>query len=144
MVLAQTLLDDDDPAGAINAYKQAWNTARKGYKYQIGGSLQGLTGGSIVLQQNGSDDLELTANGSFNFNTLESDGTNYKVTILTPPHSPHQDCKVKKGKGSISAGDNTNVVVKCTAIPAFFAYTADINDHVVNTFSFNSVNGELI
>ena len=129
MALAQSLLDEDDPAGAINAYKKAWSIARKGYKYRIGGRLEGFSGGSVVLQQNGADDLLLMANGSFSFDTLESDGTKYKVTMLTQPHSPHQDCKVKKAKGSISASDVTNVVIKCAVVPAFFAYTADINDH---------------
>jgi len=52
--------------------------------YSIGGTVSGLSG-TLVLQNNGGNDLSLTQNGTFNFSTTLSDGTNYSVTVLTHP-----------------------------------------------------------
>ncbi|HEY7906310.1 MAG TPA: hypothetical protein VIC53_05235, partial [Wenzhouxiangella sp.] len=61
--------------------------------YQIGGSVTGLaTGETVVLQNNGGDDLTLAANGSFIFSAQVPDGDVYDVTVLTQPTG--QTCSV--------------------------------------------------
>lgn len=77
----------------------------------IGGTLSGLSGSGLVLQNNASDNLALAANGSFRFATLLATGHPYSVTVLTQPSG--QICSVQNGSGSAQAGV-TPVAVVCT------------------------------
>jgi hypothetical protein len=78
--------------------------------YTVGGSISGLTG-SVTLQNNGSDDLTASADGSFTFGTSLADGAAYAVTVSTQPIG--QACNVTTGSGTIAAADVTNVGVVC-------------------------------
>ena len=80
--------------------------------FTIGGNVTGLSG-TVVLQNNGSDNLTLSANGSFIFATALADGAPYAVTVLTQPSG--QTCSVTNGSGTISGGNVTNVQVTCAA-----------------------------
>src|SRR4051794_22736068 len=43
-------------------------------KYKVGGEVSGLTGSGLVLQNNGGDDLTISGDGAFTFETqLETD-----------------------------------------------------------------------
>jgi hypothetical protein len=82
--------------------------------YTIGGTLSGLASGdSVVLQDNGGDNLKLTTNGTFTFSTAVMDGGAYAVTVLTQPASPAQTCSVSLGSGTVASADVTNVDVSC-------------------------------
>ena len=78
--------------------------------YSVSGNMSGLTG-SVTLQNNGSDDLVVDANGPFTFGTALADGSAYAVTILNQP--ANQTCVVSNGSGTISAADITSVAVEC-------------------------------
>ena len=80
----------------------------------IGGTLNGLaTGATIILQNNGSESLTLTSNGTFEFDTVVADGEDYDVTVLTQPAG--QTCTVANGSGTIDVfGSNVeDVEVNC-------------------------------
>ncbi len=78
----------------------------------IGGILTGLTAGqSIVLQNNGADNLTLSADGSFTFATSLTDGSPYSVTILTPPGG--QSCSISNGSGALAGANIDTVQVTC-------------------------------
>jgi N-acetylneuraminic acid mutarotase/ribosomal protein S11 len=79
--------------------------------YKIGGTVSGLVSGGLVLQDNGGDDLTITANGSFTFTTAIAPGGAYAVTILTQPAG--QTCLVSNGSGTVAAADITNISVSC-------------------------------
>jgi len=79
--------------------------------YTIGGSVSGLTSGSLVLQDNGGDALTVSANGSFSFATPLTVGSAYAVSILTQPAG--QTCAIASGSGSVSAANVTTVTVTC-------------------------------
>ncbi len=82
------------------------------YFYNIGGELNGLAiGKSIILQNNGGDDLSLDADGTFIFSTKVPNGAPYKVTVKTQPDG--QSCFVDNGEGVISGANVTNVSVNC-------------------------------
>lgn len=83
----------------------------------IGGSVSGLSGTGLVLQDNGGDNLTITGSGNFTFPTLLISGATYKVTVLTQPSGPVQACTVTNGSGTASA-NVTSVQVVCPA--AFF------------------------
>jgi hypothetical protein len=80
------------------------------HTYSIGGSVSGLTG-TVVLQNNSGDNLTITSNSSFTFNTNIASGSTYSVSVLTQPSS--QTCSVSNGSGTVS-GDVTSVSVNCT------------------------------
>ena len=57
-------------------------------KYTVGGSVTGLTGTGLVLENNAGDDLAVSANGTFTFSSgVAADGT-YAVTVKTQPTDP--------------------------------------------------------
>jgi len=82
--------------------------------YNIGGTLSGLaTGNSLVLQNNGGDDLTITANGNFTFTTALDDESNYLASVLTSPTSPNQTCAITNNNGTLAGSNITNITVTC-------------------------------
>lgn len=77
----------------------------------IGGMITGLVGSGLVLQNNGVDNLAISANGSFTFATGLADGSLYAVTVLNQPSA--QTCIVSNGSGTIASANVTNISVNC-------------------------------
>jgi len=67
---------------------------------------------SVVLQNNGTDNLTLTADGNFNFNTPLAHGATYAVTVLTQPAG--LTCAVGSGTGTIGSANISAVNVSCS------------------------------
>ena len=86
--------------------------------YTIGGSISGLSGAGLVLQNNGGNNLTVASGAtSFTFTTPIPAGTTYNVTVLTQPSNPPQTCAITNGSGTAN-GNVTNVQVTCTTINA--------------------------
>jgi sugar lactone lactonase YvrE len=107
--------------GAGNVYVGDWSPRRvrrisaSPYAYTAGGYLVGLAnGGSVILRNNGGDNLTLTANGVFSFPTPMNRATSYNVTIGTQPAG--QACTVTNGSGAFTAGNVFSVKVNCAAV----------------------------
>jgi N-acetylneuraminic acid mutarotase len=83
--------------------------------YTIGGTVSGLSGTGLVLQDNGASNLQVGANGSFTFATSIVSGKPYNVTILQQPSSPVQSCVVTNGSGTAVA-NVANVQIACTTV----------------------------
>jgi hypothetical protein len=66
-----------------------------------------------VLQNNGGDDLVVTANGAFTFATVVPEGRAFSATVLTQPTSPNQTCTVTGGAGTVAEGNVTDIQVEC-------------------------------
>lgn len=81
--------------------------------YTLGGSVTGLTGTGLVLQNNNGDNLAVAANGAFTFATSVGARDPYNVTVFTQPAL--QTCTVTNGSGTANA-DVTNVAVSCGAL----------------------------
>lgn len=82
----------------------------------IGGTVTGLSGGTtVVLLDNGTSALTVSANGSFTFGTQIQAGSTYDVTVETEPIG--ETCTVTSGSGTVSqnSGDVTGVAVSCVA-----------------------------
>ena len=94
------------------------NTGSAGVTVQplffVGGSLSGLAGSGLAVQNNGGDDLALTANGVFTFATPLLNGSAYSVTVLTQPANPPQSCAVTNGSGAVTGAPVSNVQIACT------------------------------
>jgi hypothetical protein len=81
--------------------------------FAIGGTVSGLAAGSTgFVLANGTDNLSVTANGSFTFKNLVATGAMYNVTVFAPP-TPTQTCTVANNAGTASA-NVTNVLVTCS------------------------------
>jgi len=81
-------------------------------QYSVGGSVSGMTAaGPLVLQNNGTDTVNVTGNTTFNF-PIQDTGTAYNVSVLTQP--PGQTCTVVNASGTVGTANVTNVTVTCT------------------------------
>lgn len=80
---------------------------------RIGGSVTGLLGSGLTLQDNHGDNLLIAANGAFSFATALAGGSAYSVSVLSPPIQPYQDCAIINGTGTTAAADVGNVLVAC-------------------------------
>jgi len=81
--------------------------------YSIGGTLTGLDGSGLVLQNNGGDDLAVSRNGSFTFSQPLWEGSDYEVTVKFQPSNPIQICTVDNGTGTVEEDDVTDINVSC-------------------------------
>jgi lysyl endopeptidase len=82
-------------------------------EFSIGGTVSGLSGSGLVLQNNGGDDLAILANGSFEFATELTDGESYDVTVASQPGTPAQTCNVNNASGTVNAADVSDIEVVC-------------------------------
>jgi hypothetical protein len=84
---------------------------------ELGGSVSGLTGGTVVLtNSNNGDTVSVSSNTTFTFPTKLPPDTKYNVIVLTNPSG--QDCSnITNGSGTISSsGANVdNIQVNCKA-----------------------------
>jgi 6-phosphogluconolactonase (cycloisomerase 2 family) len=81
--------------------------------YTIGGTVSGLSGSGLVLQNSGGADLPISASGTFTFPTPVPSGTSYAVTVKNSPSSPAQGCLIANGTGTVTSANITNVSVSC-------------------------------
>ena len=83
-----------------------------GLTYTVGGTLSGLNaGGTVVLQNNGGNDLSVTQNGSFTFSAPVNYLNGYSVSVGTQPTG--QTCTVTNGAGAYPGMSVTTVAVTC-------------------------------
>jgi 6-phosphogluconolactonase len=122
-----------------------------GYSYTVGGTISGLAGSGLVLQNNAGDDLIISTNGSFSFAKALTDGSTYAVTVKTVPSGLSQSCTVVNGNGTVNRSPMGNVVVSCvTPPPRFaadpsgeFAYAANYRSNNVSAYTIDQTTGAL-
>ena len=82
--------------------------------FTIGGTVSGLAGAGLVLQNNDGDDLAIDEDGDFTFASELVDGSDYSVTVLSQPTGPSQACIVTHGEGTLAGSNVSDIVVNCT------------------------------
>ena len=102
--------------------------------YTVGGSVSGLLGSGLVLQQAGSADVAVAADGRFVFGDRRAKGTSYAVTVKQQPGNPSQTCTVNRGAGTVGEADVGDIAVVCST--AAFTVSVKVtklglNDRVV-------------
>lgn len=101
-------------AGAAGGGGDGGPTAPKGSNLVIEGTISGLQGSGMVLQNNGGSDLTVVLPaGSFLFTGI-SEKSSYNITIKTQPTAPTQTCTVSNGTGNIVFDPIRNVAIACT------------------------------
>src|SRR5271168_4358239 len=114
-----------------------------GAKYTVGGTLTGLLGTGLVLEDNSGNDLQLDSNGGFAFGGgIENDAA-YSVTVKTQPANPTQACTVRNGSGTIDRANVTNVIVSC-AQTGRFAYVANQLSNDISAYAIDAAGGALL
>ena len=82
--------------------------------YGVGGTITGLAGSGLVLEDITGDDLLFSSSAvGFGFGTPIASGAPYSVTVKSQPTGPAQTCVVASGSGTIGNG---NVVVAVTCM----------------------------
>jgi hypothetical protein len=83
-----------------------------GSTYNVAATVSGLiAGSSLIVQNNGGDDLESFSNDvPANFNMPLAGGSAYSVTVLSQPQG--QTCSVTNGSGVVN-GANVMVGITC-------------------------------
>jgi 6-phosphogluconolactonase len=115
--------------------------------YTIGGTVSGLSGSGLVLQDlsgnTESVSLAISANGSFVFAPRIANGTTYAITIQSQPVNPAQVCTVGNGSGTLAGSDVTNVTINCGGQSARFAYVANKLSNNISAYLVTAGTGAL-
>ena len=125
--------------GAGLAFSQAAVLTVTAAPVLVGGSVSGLTGAGLVLQNNGGDNLAVSGNGAFTFASGIAAGTNYSVTILS--QASGQTCTVQGASGTANAAV-TSVVVSCTSTGRL-ALVANSSANTLSVMQVNAGTGVL-
>jgi alpha-tubulin suppressor-like RCC1 family protein len=95
--------------------------------FTLGGTVSGLSGTGLVLQDNGSNNLSISANGSFSFPTPIPRGNGYNVTVLTQPTNPAQTCDVTNGFGTNINGNASDILVTCFTTTVIYTISGNVS-----------------
>lgn len=107
--------------------------------YTIGGTVTGMNGTGMILQNTSAEKLTIMQNGQFTFLSPVPTGFAYTVTIFQQPTGPAQTCVVTPGTGTGTATANvTSVAITCPAI------TYSIGGTVVGLQGLGPNNGPLV
>jgi hypothetical protein len=81
--------------------------------FQVSAAVSGLVGSGLVLENNGTDDVAVSADGVVSFSKPIDSGAAYSVTVKTAPGAPVQNCSVNNSSGTVRGANITNVAVSC-------------------------------
>ncbi len=108
--------------------------------YSVAGTITGFTSGSMVLEDNGADDLTVAANATaFSFPADLASGATYEVTVKTQPSD--LTCTVSPNTPQTIGNSNvTNVAVSCSPASAGTpgAETVYVIDSTYQLFEFDA------
>lgn len=93
-----TILDDETPQPT---------------SYTVGGTVSGLTGSGLVLEDRVTGLTGVAENSVFTMDYRYQNGGSYDVRVRTQPTNPIQACTVANGSGAINSMNVTNIVVTC-------------------------------
>lgn len=136
---------DDADSGSVAGDDVTINVSCVTVQYDIRVGVTGLAAGnSVVLQNNGGDDLN-ASNGINTFSTPIDDGTTYNVTVTTQPTTPNQTCVVNGASGTVSGADVNTITVSCTTDTYFIGgdVTGLLNNSVL-VLDLNNQESEVV
>lgn len=107
-------------------------------QYSISGTVTGLSGSGLVLQNNSRDDLTLETDGGFGFTTKLKDGSAYEVTIARQPNG--QTCSVINGSGTLEGTNVPDILISCP--PNAVTMSVSVVGPKVLRFAWNDVSAD--
>ena len=112
-------------------------------KFTIGGSVSGLLGTGLQIQNNGGDTLSVTQNGSFTFATSISSGANYAISVSGSPVNPIQLCTLTNGSGVVGSANVTNATLVCQTQNPRVAFSLNYYAGSSNAYLTDAASGQL-
>jgi hypothetical protein len=82
-------------------------------RFVVGGSVSGLAGAGLRLQDRSGDALAVNANGMFQLPRTMPSGVAYDVQVIAQPQAPGQLCSVASGAGTIADAAVMSIRVTC-------------------------------
>jgi 6-phosphogluconolactonase (cycloisomerase 2 family) len=107
----------------------------------IGGTVTGLVGTGLTLQNGTGAPLAITADGAFQFPGTVANGTTYYVRVATQPGTPMQYCSAPNGAGV--ATSNTAITVVCNSGTPRHLYATDFAANLLYGFAVDGATGTL-
>ena len=98
--------------------------------YTVAGNVFGLSG-ILKLQNNGGNEITLTANGGFIFTTPLASGLPYAVTVSAQPIG--QTCSVSFGSGTNISANVWGVIVTCSASGATYTVGGSLGNGMASS-----------
>jgi 6-phosphogluconolactonase (cycloisomerase 2 family) len=93
--------------------------------FTVSVTVNGLTGGGLVLELNGTQDQTVASDGTVTFPDGLATGASYAVTVKTQPTTQREICGVSSGSGTIAQANVTNVAVNCSIVVGFLYQTVN-------------------
>lgn len=109
--------------------------------FTVGGTVSGLAGTGLVLQNSGRNNLAISANGPFTLNAALARGMAYSVTVFSQPAG--QFCGISNGLGTVADAAINTVAVSCGPSP-FTALTATMTTVRVDHAATVLPNGQVL
>jgi hypothetical protein len=91
----------------------ACNNSSDNPTYVVGGTVSGLQGDGLVIQNSNGDELAFNSDGAFVFSTALEDGDEYAITVASQPTAPNQTCVIMNGSGVVAGANITNIDIVC-------------------------------
>jgi hypothetical protein len=91
----------------------------------IGGTVTGLIQGGTIQLKNGSELKDITADGTFTFDTKQLSGTEFTVTMTSSPNT--QRCNLTGATGTLGAENVTTVKVNCSTLRTLSGTVSGLN-----------------
>jgi 6-phosphogluconolactonase len=110
------------------------------------GSVSGLVGSRLVLQNNSTPLTQFNGQGANGTNVLFGTArvnSSYDITVLTQPTTPSQTCVVTNATGTLGSSGVTNIAVSCTINPPRFLYVANRGSGNVSAYTIDAAGGAL-
>jgi 6-phosphogluconolactonase (cycloisomerase 2 family) len=110
------------------------------------GSVSGLVGSRLVLQNNSTRLTQLNGSGANGSSVLFGTArvsSSYDITVLTQPTTPSQTCVVTNATGTLGSSGVTNIAVSCTINPPRFLYVANRGSGNVSAYTIDAADGAL-
>ena len=112
---SQTCSVSGSASGTVASAPVTVNVVCSTMSFPVSATITGLAGPGLTLQNNGGNNLAVTANGTAVFTSPVASGATYNVTVLNDPVSPTQTCIVTGGSGTITNAPVT-ATVACTTV----------------------------
>lgn len=93
---------------SVTVWESFSQTLNGGVFYSVGGTVSGLAGGTLVIQNNLANDITFNADGSYSYTI--TGGDSYSISVKTQPGV--QNCTIANSSGTPTA-DITNVDITC-------------------------------
>ena len=86
--------------------------------YSVGGTVSGLPAGvSLIIENNRTETLTISANGKFTFATRLTSGSTFGLTITKQPTEVL--CSAKNESGKLESENVANIIINCTNTTVF-------------------------